>query len=255
MFALSLILPLMSSFKSLMWKIFCILQLLYAFLVRATWGHCHAPVSLFFVYYSINTSWVPRLTSPRTLILTNIDQRKHENTHTHTHTGSSNYVSCIIQKEVSSSCSAVQRGCPPPVKHDKRAMLHPDRAIWAVTLQPAIPHSKNTPTHTAGWQLSKVTHTKWRLWQAQEPVRPMWKLCQARFLCENILVQHLRSHSLHCQSNILMPGLDKLKLNTKIQTRLQWDSYSYRETYIQKSRFTSWLVLTVDLQLTNHFLE
>lgn len=59
---------------------------------------------------------------------------------------SSNYVSGIIQKEASSSCCAFRRGCPPPVKHDKRAMLYPDTAIWAVTLQPAIPHKEYTDT-------------------------------------------------------------------------------------------------------------
>lgn len=37
----------------------------------------------------------------------------------------------------------------PPVRHDKRAMLHPDRAIWVVALQPAIPREEYTDTlHT-----------------------------------------------------------------------------------------------------------
>lgn len=38
----------------------------------------------------------------------------------------------------------------PPVRRDKRAMLHPDRAIWVSTLHPPF-HTKNTQSYTAGW--------------------------------------------------------------------------------------------------------
>ena len=48
----------------------------------------------------------------------------------------------------------------PPVKHDKRAMLHPDRAIWAVTLQPAIPHKEDSNTPQAAEQSDTHTHTQ-----------------------------------------------------------------------------------------------
>lgn len=113
----------------------------------------HKNSVMFLFLYSLCTTvstqvLLPCLTSPHVLILTKILQLRHTHAHwhTHKHTCSSNYVSCIIQKEVASSRSAVQRGCPPPVKHDKRAMLRPDRAIWAVTLQPAIPHKEYIDT-------------------------------------------------------------------------------------------------------------
>lgn len=160
----------MKNIQNILCKIFGIQQLLYALSVSATWGHSHVPFSLFFVYYSISTSWIPRLTSPHVLILTNTHQQKCTNTHSR----SLNYVSCIIQKKVVSSCSAVQRGCPPPAKHDKRAMLHPDRAIWAATLQPAIPHKEYTDT---------LQGDSWAKWHAQnggyEGHGSLWGQCES----------------------------------------------------------------------------
>ncbi len=178
----------MKNIHSILYKIFGIQQLLYALSVSATWGHSHVPFSLFFVYYSISTSWIPRLTSPQALILTNNHQRKYTNWHTR----SSNYVSCIIQKKVVSSCSAVQRGCPPPAKHDKRAMLHPDRAIWAVTLQPAIPHKEYTDT---------LQSDSWAKWHAQnggyEGHWNLWGQCESydsQGFCVKIYLYHIWDH-------------------------------------------------------------
>lgn len=110
----------------------------------------------------------------------------------HSYTRSSNYMSCIIQKKAATSCSAVQRGCPPPVWHDKRAMLHPDRAIRAVTLQPAIPRKEYTDT---------LQGDSWAKWHTQngdyEGHRSLWGLFESwdRWdFCLKIYLCHIWDH-------------------------------------------------------------
>lgn len=73
-------------------KIMCCIQQPLC-LLSTTWGHRHVSLSLFFVYYSINTPCIPRLTSSHALIFKKIPN----NGNTHTHFLSLNYVSGIIQ--------------------------------------------------------------------------------------------------------------------------------------------------------------
>lgn len=149
------------------YKIIGIQQLLCALSVSATWGHSHVSFSLFFVYYSISTSWIPRLTSPHKLILSNTHQRKCSNSR------GWNYVSCIIQKKVVSSCSAVQRGLPCPLRSVIRELC-----CTQIELSERLPfsppfHTKNTQTHR------RATVEQSDTYKMEGPGRllgPVWKL-------------------------------------------------------------------------------
>lgn len=152
----------------------------------------HEDTLMFPFLYSLCTTVSALVGFPASLHLTRLFSQKPTNENAQTHTRSSNYVSCIIQKKVVSSCSAVQRGCPPPAKHDKRAMLHPDRAIWAVTLQPAIPHKEYTDT---------LQGDSWAKWHAQnggyEGHGSLWgqcEICDRQGFCVKIYLYHIWDH-------------------------------------------------------------
>ncbi len=185
-------------------------------IVNATIGHSHVPF-FFFLCTAVSTQVgfpASLHSTPHAYSHKYPPTETHTHTHTHKHTCSSNYVSRIIQKEATSSCSAVQRGCPPPVKHDKRAMLRPDRAIWAVTLQPAIPHREYIDTQQAVGQSD--TH-KMEIVTCTGAHGASLKLWEARFLCENIPVPHLISQTcgiiFSSQDNPPINRIYKLKLN------------------------------------------
>lgn len=144
---------------------------------------------LFFHAFCTNASWIPHVTSPHTFILIDTRQRKRTNTHSLSRVQTTWAAS--FKRRRYRRVMQYREVALPPARHDKRAMLHPDRAIWAGTLHPPF-HTKNTQTHTAGWQFSKVTRTKWR---SRAPRQLVWKLPKARFLCKNIPVPHLWSHT------------------------------------------------------------
>lgn len=153
-------------------------------------SECHMrTLSPFLFLCSLCTTVSTQVGFPASLHLTRLLSQIPTNGNAQTHARRSNYVSCIIQKEVASSCSAVQRDCPPPPP------------LWSVIrelccsqieLSERLPFNppfdtKSTQTHLQAVEQSD-TH-KMEITTGHRSLRgPVWKLWRARFLCGNISV-------------------------------------------------------------------